>query len=157
MRRIFIGFAMVGVCVSSFVLIAQSTPLEGTWQANLAKSTYDPGPPPKTPGTIAWERVGDGWRFTTDAFNADGQPTHTETMEKDDGSPAPVEGATTPTTRSLKRIDDRTYEDRDAVNGKATLTRRLTISRDGKTLTIRMTGTNVQGQKVNNLVVYDKQ
>jgi hypothetical protein len=30
------------------------------------------------------------------------------------------------------------------------------ISPDGKTLTITMTGTNAQGQKVNNVVTYEK-
>lgn len=151
------ALALLGAFLAALGVGAQSTPLEGTWRANIAKSKYDPGPPPKVPGTLKWERVPGGWRFTTDGVDAKGQKTHTETLEKDDGSLAPVKGASNPTMRGLKRIDDRTYEDRDAVNGKPTLTRRLVISPDGKTLTVTMTGTNLQGQKVNNVVVYEKQ
>lgn len=158
MRRLLPTALMaVGVFLFASILVAQSTPLEGTWRANIAKSKYDPGPPPKTPNTIRWERVPGGWRFTTDGVNAEGQKTHTETIEKDDGSLAPVKGGQNPTMRGLKRIDDRTYEDRDTVDGKPTLTRRLVISPDGKTMTITMTGTNLQGQKVNNVVIYEKQ
>ena len=151
------ALALVGVFLMIAVAVGQSMALEGTWRANLAKSKYDPGPPPKVPGTIKWERAPGGWRFTTDAVDAKGQKTHTETLEKDDGSEAPVQGATNPTTRACKRIDDRTYEDRDTVNGKATITRRLVIAPDGKTLTVTMTGTNAEGQKVNNVVLYEKQ
>ena len=143
-------FSMIGVA------IAQSAPLEGTWVASLAKSKYDPGPPPKVPATLKWERVPGGWRFTTDGVDAKGQKTHTETLEKEDGSEVPVKGTASPTTRAFRRIDDRTYEDRDTVNGKPTLSRRLVISPDAKTLTVTMTGTNAQGQKVNNVVVYEK-
>ena len=158
MRRAAVSaLTLISVFLMIGVAIGQSTPLEGTWRANIAKSKYDPGPPPKVAGTIKWERVPGGWRFTTDGVDAKGQKTHTETLEKDDGSEAPVQGATNPTTRAFKRIDDRTYEDRDTVNGKLTLTRRLVVAPDGKTLTVTTTGTNAQGQKVNNVGVYEKQ
>jgi hypothetical protein len=57
------------------------------------------------------ERTADGWRHLIDGVNAQGQKTHTETRYKDDGSEAQVVGAAAPTTRTLKRINDRTYED----------------------------------------------
>jgi hypothetical protein len=149
------------LCLSAALLAiavgAQSLPLAGTWRASIAKSKYDPGPPPKVPGTLTWERVAGGWRFTTDGVDAQGQKTHTETMEKDDGSEVPVKGAASPTTRVFRRIDDRTYEDSDKVNGKPTVTRRGVISADGKTMTVTVTGTNAQGQKVSNVLVYEKQ
>ena len=90
-------------------------------------------------------------------MNAQGQTTRSETVEKADGTEAPVQGAQTPTTRALKRIDDHTYEDFDKVGGKTTATRRLVISQDAKTLTITVKGTNAQGQALNNVTVYDKQ
>jgi hypothetical protein len=55
----------------------------------------------------------------------------------------------TPTTRYLRRIDDRTYEDGDKVNGRATVSRRIVIAADGRTLTVTMIGTNADGQMVN--------
>jgi hypothetical protein len=147
----------VALSMTAVPLIGQSSLLQGTWKPNVAKSKYSPGPPPKS-AMIKWEPLADGFTFTTDTVNAQGQAVRTETIEKRDGSDAPVKGAQTPgTTRFLKRIDDRTYEDGDKVNGKTTITRRLVIAPDGKTLTVTAKGTNAQGQVVNNVVVYDKQ
>jgi hypothetical protein len=98
MRRITIATALVFPIVAT--IVGQALPLEGTWRANIAKSTYSPGPPPKTPGTIRWERVPSGWKFTTDGVNPQGQKIHTETLEKDDGTEASVTGSADPTTRA---------------------------------------------------------
>jgi hypothetical protein len=43
------------------------------------------------------------------------------------------------------------------VNGKETTTTRASLSRNGKTQTLTTTGTNAQGQKVNNVGVFEKQ
>ena len=154
------AFTLAGLLTTTTVpslLVAQSAaPLLGTWQLNVAKSKYSPGPPPKS-STLKWEQTQGGMKFTTDGVDAQGQANHTETLEKGDGTEAPVQGAQAPTTRAFKRIDDHTYEDADKVNGKPTLTRRLVISQDGRTLTVTMKGTNAQGQTVNNVVVYEKQ
>ena len=42
------------------------------------------------------------------------------------------------------------------MNGKVTTTTRVFHASDGKTRTITTTGTNEQGQKVNNVVVWEK-
>jgi hypothetical protein len=148
--------ALALLVVLPVAAVAQASQLEGTWRLNVAKSKYSPGPGPKSQ-TLRWERVPGGYRFTTDAVNAEGQPTKTETLLKDDGSDAPVKGSPNPTTRYLKRIDDRTFEDGDKVNGKPTVMRRLVVSPDGKTLIITGKGTNAQGQAVNNVTVYERQ
>ena len=59
--------------------------------------------------------------------------------------------------RGMKRIDDYNYEDHDSVGGKVTISRRTVISKDRKTVTVTMKGTNAQGQTVNNSVVYERQ
>jgi hypothetical protein len=43
------------------------------------------------------------------------------------------------------------------VNGKPTVSRRLAIAQDGRTLTVTVMGPNAQGQPVNNVTVYDRQ
>ena len=155
MRRFTVALS-VGVLFLAGIVVAQTSPLAGTWKLNVTKSKFSPGPGPKSQ-TLKWERVQGGFRFTTDATSADNTVTHTVTMLKDDGSDAPVQGAASPTTRHLKRIDDRTYEDGDKVNGKPTVSRRLGVAQDGRTLTVTVTGTNAQGQPVNNVTVYDRQ
>ncbi len=149
-------FIAAGLVLGGIGLIAQSLPLAAAWKLNLAKSKYNPGPAPKSQ-TITWERVDGGFKFTVDAVNADGQAAHNETIEKDDGSEGQVQGAANPTTRFLRRIDDRTYEDGDKVNGKPTTSRRMVVAPDGRTLTVTWKGTNLNGQTVSHVLVYEKQ
>ena len=156
MRRTSIAFTMV--LMMAFSAFGQSSPLVGTWKVNLEKSKFDPGPPPKSQ-TIRWEPIAGGFKFTTDGVNQKGETTHSETMEKTDGSEATVQRSDKRTnqTRGLKRLDDHTYEDFDKVDGKPTMSRRLVISPDGKTLTVTASGTNEQGQAVKGVAVYEKQ
>ena len=155
MHRLLVALSLA-VLLPSAIVVGQSTPLVGSWKANLSKSKFSPGPAPRSQ-TLTWRSVAAGLEFTVDTVGADGKPTKTVTIEKVDGGYAPVLGSTTPTMRRLRRIDDHTYEDGDTVNGKPTVTRRIAISPDARSLTITMSGTNVQGQTVNNVVVFEKQ
>lgn len=144
---------------TSFTAVAQSAdPWIGTWKVNLAKSTWSPGPKPTEGATVKMEMMSGQFMTTIDAKNPQGQPTHTETMGNFDGKDNPVAGAQAPgTTTAFKKIDARTFETMGKVNGKPTTITRVTISADGKTLTAAVTGTNAQGQAVNNVIVADKQ
>ena len=143
--------------VSSSVAQA-ADPWMGTWKVNLAKSTFSPGPKPMDGATIKMESMSGQFMTTIDAKNAEGQPIHTQTMGNFDGKDYQVVGAPAPgTTNAYKRIDARTFEAMGKVNGKPSLTTRVTISADGKTLTATQTGTNPQGQAVKNVIVADKQ
>ena len=137
----------------------QSTdPWMGTWKVNLAKSTYKPGPKPTVAGTVKMEPMTDGFKTTIDGTSPQGQPTHTETVGKFDGKDNPVTGAPTPnTTAAYKRINGRTFEVMGKVDGKPTVTTRVVVSADGKSLTATQTGKNAQGENVNNVIVADKQ
>ena len=75
-----------------------------------------------------------------------------------DGKDNPVKGAQTPkTTTAYKRIDGRTFDAIGKVDGKPTVTTRVAVSADGKTMTATQTGKNAEGQGVNNVIVADKQ
>jgi hypothetical protein len=158
---------IVVVCVAVAALLAVSSavwsqaadPWIGTWKVNLAKSTFDPGPKPTVAATVTIEpSAGGGIKTTIDATNAQGQPTHTETVGMFDGKDNPVQGTPAPnTTTAFTRIDNQTYQAMGKVDGKATTTTRVTISADGKTLTATQTGKTAQGQTVNNVIVADKQ
>ncbi len=43
------------------------------------------------------------------------------------------------------------------VDGKPTVTTRVVVSADGKTMTATQSGTNVEGQTVKNVIVAEKQ
>jgi hypothetical protein len=69
----------------------------------------------------------------------------------------PLTGSDLADTVSLKRIDAHTSERTDKKGGKIVQTFRRVVSKDGKTMTVTIKGTNAQGQTVNNVVVFEKQ
>jgi hypothetical protein len=157
---------IVVVLVSLAALLAagpnartQSTdPWMGTWKVNLAKSTYKPGPKPTVAGTVKMEPMAGSFKTTIDATNPQGQATHTETVGKFDGKDKPVTGAPTPnTTAAYNRINGRTFEVMGKVDDKPTVTTRVVVSADGKSLTATQTGKNDRGENVNNVIVAEKQ
>ena len=56
-----------------------------------------------------------------------------------------------------KKIDDNSYENTWKLAGKGTVTAKVVVSADGKTLTVTQAGTDPQGKAVNSVAVYDKQ
>lgn len=128
----------------------------GTWKLNLAKSKYSPGPAPKSnvAKTEAWDG---GIKVVSDGVGADDKPTHTEFAAKFDGKDYAYKGSTAYDTIVVKRIDDNTYEASLKGKGKATMTSRNVVSKDGKTRTQTQTGTDAQGKAISNTVVWDRQ
>jgi hypothetical protein len=161
MRRVIFA-GMLASLTMSVVAIGQSPDVlmgnhVGTWKLNVVKSTYTPGPPPKS-NTVKWEPWEGGLKMTTDGVDANGHATHSEIRIKFDGKDYPYTGGPTPnTTRAYKRIDDRTYEYVEKADGKVTTTTRVVAARDGKSRTSTTIGKDLQGRLVTNTLFYDKQ
>jgi len=137
---------------------AQQDPWLGTWKLNIAKSKYDPGPPPRTPTTIKREAASGGAvKTTTDGINAQGSPTHTESTANYDGKDYPVKGSLSWDTSALKRIDAKTRVIINKKGGSVVRISRQTLSPDGKLITAVSVGINPQGQAYHDMVAYDKQ
>jgi hypothetical protein len=155
-RKLFVVVAVFAF--SSVVTFGQSKNdlLMGTWKLNVEKSKFSPGPGPKSQ-TLKWEPQPTGFNFSAETVNAQGQATHVQNAGTVDGKPYMVKGATLTMTRITKRIDEFNYEETDSVDGKLRTSRRAVMSKDGKTMTVTTTGTNAQGQQVNNVTVYEKQ
>ena len=128
----------------------------GTWKLNLAKSKYSPGPAPKS-NVARLEASDGGIKAVSDGVGPDDKPTHTEFAAKFDGKDYPYKGSAAFDTITVKRIDDNTYEASLKGKGKATMTSRNVVSKDGKTRTQTQTGTDAQGKAINNTIVYDRQ
>jgi hypothetical protein len=157
-RRFCSAFAMVVVSmlVLGITVMAADSNI-GTWKLNLAKSTFNPGPAPKSQ-TLKVEAWGaDGVKYTADGVDAEGKPMHWELQAKYDGKFVPFKGNPDADLLAYKRIDAHTVEASTQLNGKAMGTTKVVVSADGKTRTLTQTGTNAKGQTVNNVVVYDKQ
>ena len=159
MRRTLIAIG-VSVVLCSAVLLAQApgakSPFFGTWNLLLAKSTFSPGPPLKGQ-TAKLDPVDGGMKVVADRTEADGKTTHFEWTAKFDGKDYPVKGDPARDAVSVKKIDDYTLEITNKKDGKVTGTIKAVYARDGKSRLETTTGTNPQGQKINNVTAWDKQ
>ena len=73
-----------------------------------------------------------------------------------DGKDYPVTGTADYDSVALKRSGN-TIEGTRKKAGAVVQTYKRVISQDGKTMTVTTAGTNAQGQKFNNVAVYEKQ
>jgi hypothetical protein len=107
--------------------------------------------------TVVYAPEGDSIKVTTDGTGRDGKPVHTEWTGKFDGKDYPLTGDSTADARSYKKVDAHTLSLANKKDGKATTTGRVVISKDGKSRTLSVTGTDAAGKKVTSQAVYDKQ
>jgi hypothetical protein len=148
---------VVGVWLSAGTATAQaSDPWIGTWRLNVARSSFNPGPPPRVQTINIQSREGDGLYVVTNGVDAAGRPTHTERLAKFDGRDYPAQGFEQPTTQAFTRVDDRSYAIVSKAGGRIITRTRVTVSSDGRTMTTVTTGDVGQGP-INNTQVLEKQ
>jgi hypothetical protein len=128
----------------------------GTWTLNVAKSKYDPGPPPKSQTTILESVANGATRERGDRVNPDGSRTVWEWTAKLDGKDYPVKGDPDRDTVALKKIDDNTLEVTNKKDGKVTNTMKIVVAKDGKSRTNEASFTNAKGVKVHNIIFFDR-
>jgi hypothetical protein len=153
-RALLTGFVLAAA--SPNLGFAQSTSA-GTWKLNLAKSTFTPGPPPRS-STLTFQADGQRLTATVESMNAQGNPTkvvHGPYLY--DGKSYPITGAPGYDAASYKIVNDSTDEITRTKAGKVVQTVTELLSEDGKTLTFTIKGVNANGQQVNNIAVYEKQ
>ena len=151
MRKILCGLglaAIVAVTLPTVELVGQATdPIIGTWELNLTKSKFTPGPGPKSE-TRTYVAAGPDIKATSKGIGADGKPTATQWTVNYDGKDRPEIGNPDADALSLKRIDAYTTEFSEKRASKVVLTGARVISRDGKVMTITSKGTDAKGQAV---------
>jgi hypothetical protein len=148
-------FLTFAVLFAASACVAADDANMGTWKLNEAKSKYSPGAPKNT--SVVYEAAGDSVKVTVDGVGADGKPTHNEWTGKFDGKDYPLTGDPSADSRSYKRIDARTMELTNKKDGKPVVTGKITVSADGKSRTVAVSGTDASGKKVTSTAVYDKQ
>jgi len=132
-------------------------PMIGTWRVNLAKSTYSPGPAPKSV-TNRFEPSQDGGiKGTIDVVDAEGNKIRAEVTAKFDGKDYPFKGSPIADALTLRRNNEREIDIVWKKDGKTALTGKSVISSDGRTTTLTQTGTDPQGRMVHNVIVSEKQ
>ena len=149
-----VGFIMLS---SAPELYAQADSTLGTWRLNLAKSKYNPGPPPMSETRIYEPFGAGGVKTTFNRLDGAGKKVTISYSALYDGKDYKFIGSPDSDTISLKRIDANTIEATQKKGGKVSLMTRAVVSADGRVRTLTTTGTDAQGQKVSNVVVFDKQ
>jgi hypothetical protein len=147
--------ALLVFLLGSAAAIYAADPILGTWQLNVAKSHYDPGPPPKSVTRI-YSQDKDGVKAVSITVYKNGNTDTVHYPSDYDGKEHPVAGSPDTDGIVMKRVDDYTAESNLIHAGKVIGTTTRTVSRDGKTLTITFKGTGELGEQVSNRTVYDK-
>lgn len=148
------------------ILRAQTPdPRIGTWTLNTARSSFSPGPAPRSI-TLKVVPSGEGETVTAEIVVADGRQIVSQYTANYDGKDYPLTGSPTADTVSLKRIDVRTTERVDKKDGTVVQTIRRVVSADGKTMNTTATGRSAwqgffplefkAGQPVANTGVFEK-
>jgi hypothetical protein len=136
--------------------LAQTTnPLVGTWQLNLAKSTFSPGPAPRSETRI-YEASGSDFKLTLKGIDGTGKPTSIQVSYSMDGREHPIIGSPDADSQSIRRVDAFTAEGTLKKSGKVVQTVQRAITKDGKTMTITFKGVNAAGQTIHNSMVFEK-
>ena len=155
-KLVTLGVVVAFASAVAVTVSAQTGSEIGTWKLNVAKSTYSPGPAPKSL-TVVFAAAGQGVKFSAETVNADGSKLASVYTANYDGTDVPFTGNPAIDTTSLKRINATTVEDTRKKGGKVVRTLTRVMSADGKSFTATVKGTNDQGQAINNVVVYEKQ
>jgi len=145
---LFIGLAIV-------VVLAQAPdPLIGTWELNVAKSTFKTGPRLKS-STRTFEAVPNGLKYSGQSVNTDGTTSATQWTAYFDGKDYPIKGDPNSDTISLKRIDRFNTEGTFKKAGKVVSHLTRNVSQDGKIWTLTVEGTDAQGKPFAYVLVFD--
>jgi hypothetical protein len=155
MKRIICLLTFAVLFAAASTCLAADDASMGSWKLNEAKSKFSAGAPKNT--SVVYEAAGDSVKVTVDGVGADGKPTHNEWTGKFDGKDYPVTGDATADTRSYKRVDAHTLKLTNKKGDKVIMSGTATVSSDGKTRTVVISGTDPGGKKVTSTAVYDKQ
>ncbi len=136
-------------------VVSAADPVIGSWQINLAKSKFHPGPAPKA-DTRTYAATADGTSMTWKVTMADGKEVVVQSTFKTDGKDYPITGTPNFDTLSLKQVDSNTVESEQKLGGKVIGKTKRTVSSDGKTLTLKSKGTGADGKAYDNEMVYDR-
>ena len=128
--------------------------LLGTWQLNVTRSTYVPGPGPVSE-TRTYKRGPNGVEGTIQRRFADGRSERIEYVAEYDRV-YPVSGTEAYDHILLKRLDERTAQAVLSHAGRVYGVARRVVAPSGASMTITLNRETAQGSKMINTAVYEK-
>jgi hypothetical protein len=154
MKTLLHAVCLAAMLAFTTVAIA-ANPVVGTWQLDLAKSKFSPGPAPKT-DTRTYTESADGLTMTSKSVAADGKEINVKSTFKTDGKDYPVTGSPNFDTLTLKQVDSHTVHSIQKEGGTVVGETTRTVSKDGKELTLASKGTGPGGVAYDNVMVYGR-
>jgi len=154
-----VGIALTAICALALGVAAGAQapdPAVGTWKLDLAKSTYKPGPAPKS-ATVVIDAAGKDLKVAIDLVGADGVAMKYGYTSARDGKDVPVTGNPNYDTAAVTQASPTEGTTVYKKGGKAVVTVKTSVSKDGKTMTATSAGTDPKGQATNNVAVFTKQ
>jgi hypothetical protein len=130
----------------------------GSWTLNVARSTYDPGPPPYKRATYTIEPWGtEGMKVVYEMVHPRGGVTHLEWTGRIDGKEYPLQGIDAHVTYAYSQLTSGEYETLVKMGGRAAARSTIALSADGRTMTTTTKGVDSAGRAVTTVTVYEKQ
>jgi hypothetical protein len=133
-----------------------ANPIIGTWKLNSAKTKVSPGPLPKAV-TAVYSQEGHWIIGKYTGLDAAGRPFNSTHRYQQDGKEYPSQWGHRRGVLSVKTIDDRTAEVVLKFEDGGTTTRQRLISEDGETMTFTDSGTTAKGERINSVMVWERQ
>jgi hypothetical protein len=132
-----------------------ASPQMGTWKLNEAKSKLDPSTGKNN--TVTYESAGNKIKVTVDGTDANGKPHHDQWVGRFDGKDYTVTGDPSSDMRSYKQVNDHTMDIMVKKDGKLVATGQIVVAADGKSRTVKISGTTAKGKKFHSMGFYDRQ
>ena len=157
MRRLLVPaiLAIVSATGAAIAVAAAPDPVIGTWQLNVSKSTFTPGPAPKSE-TRTYSQSGQSITLAIKRVGADGKEMTSQTTYQLDGKDYPWTGDPSVDSLSVKQVDSNTIKFAQKKAGKVVSTGSRTVSKDGQTLTLKIKGTTAKGEEFDDVLVLDR-
>ena len=157
-RRQLTGMALTAVFAMAVgvVTAAQTDPVVGTWTLDVGKSTYKPGPAPKS-ATVVIGAVGKGISVAVNAVMADGTVMKWGFTSARDGKDVPVTGNPSYDAANVTQTSPTEGKVVYKKAGKVVVTSETSVAKDGKTMTVTSKGTDPKGQALEIVAHYTKQ
>jgi hypothetical protein len=141
------------VVVAAHAHGAQVSSYLGSWQLDVGRSTFDPGPPLKSE-LRTYERSGADYKVTLTLQSADGQHHTSASTYRLDGKPYAVSGNPNYDSMSARRINARETRGIEWRDGKAVGQLIDVVAPDGKSRTITQTVSTRSGRQQHNVMVF---
>jgi flagellar hook-associated protein FlgK len=149
---------LIAAILTAATAVALATdPLLGTWQLNISKSKFSPGPAPKRMTRTYTESAHGAITLTINATSAEGKSGTATYTYKNDGKPYPVSGTSDADMASVTPIDALTANFKQMRAGVTIATGVRTLSKDGKILVVAQKGTHASGAPFDDVMIYDRQ